>query len=74
MRLPIMPAASDPMAGDGGDGRNHRRAAGAGSGGIAEGGVCAVSLQDDLYPPDDAGDSAGTNIQAAKDNAQGAQS
>ena len=62
MRLLIMPGASDSMAGDGGGGRNHRRAAGIGSGGPAEGGVCALFFQDDLSSPDDEGDSEGADI------------
>jgi len=50
----------------------HRRAAGAGSGGIAEGGVQAFFFQYDLSPPDDEGDTAGADLQGDEDNEKGA--
>jgi hypothetical protein len=49
-----------------------RRTAGAGPGGIAEGGVCAVFFQDDFSSSDNEGDSAGVDISRYEDNEKGA--
>jgi len=62
----------DDPGGAEGVGTCHRRAAGAGPGGLREGGVQAVFFQDDLSPSDDEGDSAGADLSGDEDYPKGA--